>query len=105
MLYQGYVARPLRKELMEDAFIGRRAVALRINRIEAELEDIQKSLQLWKPVFQTLNDFQSHDILCKTRLYSGRQIIFAVSKSPRSWNKSVSKCPIWICSGLMNSEK
>lgn len=67
MLYQGYVARPLRKDLMEDAFIGRRAVALRINRIEDELKGIQESLQLWKPVFQTLNDFQSHDILFSAR--------------------------------------
>ena len=30
MVYQGYVAWPLRKGLMEDAFIGRQAVALRI---------------------------------------------------------------------------
>ena len=34
MLYQGYVARAIRRELMDDAFIGRRAVSLRISRLQ-----------------------------------------------------------------------
>lgn len=36
MLYQGYVARALRRDRMEDAFIGRHAVTLRIARLEEE---------------------------------------------------------------------
>lgn len=42
MLYQGYVARALSRERMDDAFIGRYAVTLRIRRLEeetAQLED------------------------------------------------------------------
>ena len=56
MLYQGYVARPLRRELMEDAFIGRRAVALRIQRLEAELHQLQANMQHWKPIHQVLRN-------------------------------------------------
>lgn len=50
MVYQGYVARPLRKELMEDAFIGRRAVALRIERLETEWKAAETELASWRPV-------------------------------------------------------
>lgn len=60
MVYQGYVARPLRKELMEDAFIGRRAVALRISRLETELAGLQAEVQRWKPVYQALSVHQNH---------------------------------------------
>lgn len=54
MLYQGYVARPLRRELMEDAFIGRRAVELRIQRLESELEQLEAMIQQLAPVLQVL---------------------------------------------------
>ncbi|MFQ7399039.1 MAG: hypothetical protein ACLRNW_14740 [Neglectibacter sp.] len=54
MLYQGYVTRPLRRAWMEDAFIGRRAVALRIRRLEAELERAQECIQHWTPILQVL---------------------------------------------------
>lgn len=67
MLYQGYVVRPIRKELMDDAFIGRRAVALRIARIETELSEIQRNLQLWIPIWQTLSRYQNHDVLFSAR--------------------------------------
>ena len=67
MLYQGYVVRPIRKELMDDAFIGRRAVALRIARIEAELTEIQSKLQTWVPIYQTLSKYQNHDVLFSAR--------------------------------------
>lgn len=67
MLYQGYVVRPIRKELMDDAFIGRRAVALRIARIEAELAEIQTNMQMWKPVYQTLSKYQNRDVLFSMR--------------------------------------
>ena len=67
MLYQGYVVRPIRKELMDDAFIGRRAVALRIARIEAELTEIQSKLQIWTPIYQTLSKYQNHEVLFSAR--------------------------------------
>ena len=67
MLYQGYVVRPIRKELMDDAFIGRRAVSLRIARIEAELAEIQTNLQMWNPVYQTLSKYQNRDVLFSMR--------------------------------------
>ena len=67
MLYQGYVVRPIRKELMDDAFIGRRAVALRIARIEAELTEIQSKHQIWVPIYQTLSRYQNHDVLFSAR--------------------------------------
>ena len=54
MLYQGYVTRPLRRAWMEDAFIGRRAVALRLRRLEAELERAQECIQHWTPILQVL---------------------------------------------------
>ena len=50
MVYQSYVVRPLRKEWMEDAFIGRRAVALRIRRLETEWKAAETELAAWKPV-------------------------------------------------------
>ena len=55
MLYQGYVTRPLRRAWMEDAFIGRRAVALRIHRLEEELARAQERIQYWSPILQILN--------------------------------------------------
>lgn len=67
MLYQGYVVRPIRKELMDDAFIGRRAVSLRIARIEAELAEIQTNLQMWNPVYHTLSKYQNRDVLFSMR--------------------------------------
>lgn len=67
MLYQGYVVRPIRKELMDDAFIGRRAVALRIARIESELTENQSKLQIWVPIYQTLSKYQNHEGLFSAR--------------------------------------
>ena len=55
MLYQGYVARSIRRELMEDAFIGRRAVSLRIKRLKDELAQIETEIRHWKPIQQLLS--------------------------------------------------
>lgn len=63
MVYQGYVARPLRKELMEDAFIGRRAVALRIEKLESELRLADTELNVWKPIAAELVKHKSRDSL------------------------------------------
>lgn len=54
MLYQGYVARPLRRAWMEDAFIGHRAVALRIQRLEEELKLLKSDIQHWLPILLVL---------------------------------------------------
>lgn len=50
MLYQGYVARPIPRERMGDAFIGRRAVGLRIARLEDEITQMEQELRDWEPV-------------------------------------------------------
>ena len=55
MLYQGYVMRPIPKDRMEDAFIGRRAVDLRIARLLSDLEAIEEGIRTWCPVFEQLN--------------------------------------------------
>lgn len=58
MLYQGYVARALRKGWMEDAFIGRRAVQLRIDHLEKELACLQEELRHWQPLQKQLTGLQ-----------------------------------------------
>lgn len=63
MLYQGYVVRPIRKELMDDAFIGRRAVALRIYRLESELKKVDADIQFWKPIHDKLATHQNRNML------------------------------------------
>lgn len=55
MLYQGYVARRIQRKWMEDAFIGRRAVSLRIDRLEGELEQIRGELGHWNSAYQLIN--------------------------------------------------
>lgn len=55
MLYQGYVMRPIPKDRMEDAFIGRRAVDLRIARLLSDLETIEEDICTWRPIFEQLN--------------------------------------------------
>ena len=52
MLYQGYVARSMRRDRMENAFIGHRAVSLRISRLEEELAQIKAELGRWQPIRQ-----------------------------------------------------
>ena len=54
MLYQGYVTRPLRRALMADSFIGRRAIALRIQRLESELAQTEELIQYWSPILSVL---------------------------------------------------
>ena len=58
MLYQGYVARALRKGWMEDAFIGRRAVQLRIDHLEKELACLQEELRHWQALQKQLTGLQ-----------------------------------------------
>lgn len=55
LLYQGYVVRSIRRELMDDAFIGRYAVSLRVSRLEEELTQIEDQLRYWDPIRQLLS--------------------------------------------------
>ena len=55
MLYQGYVARALRRDRMEDAFIGRHAVTLRIARLEEEAAGLQTEISHRKPIWQAVS--------------------------------------------------
>ena len=55
MLYQGYVARALSRERMDDAFIGRYAVTLRIRRLEEETAQLEDELARREPVFSVLS--------------------------------------------------
>lgn len=63
MVYQGYVARPLRRDLMENAFIGRRAVALRIAKLEAEIQSAEAELADWTPVAAELAPYSQRENL------------------------------------------
>lgn len=67
MLYQGYVARPLRKSVMEDSFIGRQAVALRIQRLEAELCKLEAALAEMTPVYNALDKQRRRAVLLTDR--------------------------------------
>ena len=55
MLYQGYVARALRRDRMEDAFIGRDAVTLRIRRLEEECRRLEEEIAQREPVLQAVS--------------------------------------------------
>lgn len=55
MLYQGYVARALRRDRMEDAFIGRYAVTLRIRRLEEECRRLEEEIAQREPVLQAVS--------------------------------------------------
>lgn len=63
MLYQGYVARPIRKELMDDAFIGRRAIALRIERLELEHREVGEAISFWNPIYYRLSEHKNYNPL------------------------------------------
>lgn len=63
MLYQGYVARPLRKEQMENAFIGQKAITLRIQQIEAEWKKVCEEIQELKPVCGELEKKKHQEFL------------------------------------------
>lgn len=63
MLYQGYVVRPLRKDLMANAFIGRRAVALRISRLEVEWKAAKEEIDVWFPIAAQLKKQEELDVL------------------------------------------
>ncbi len=55
MLYQGYAARALSRERMDDAFIGRYAVTLRIHRLEEETAQLEDELARRSRSFSVLS--------------------------------------------------
>lgn len=55
LLYHGYVVRSIQRKLMDDAFIGRRAISLRVSRLEEELTQIEDQLRYWNPIRQLLS--------------------------------------------------
>lgn len=63
MVYQNYVARPLRRSWMENAFIGRRAVALQIAQLEADMRSAGAEIARWEPVSAQLEAHKSRDVL------------------------------------------
>lgn len=67
MVYQGYVARPIPRQRMEDAFLGRKAVALRMEKLRAELQRQQESMERLHPVEQLLEDQRKRELLFTTR--------------------------------------
>lgn len=49
LLYQGYVVRQIPQSKMQDAFIGQKAIALRIEKVQAELQQVQAELAALQP--------------------------------------------------------
>ena len=71
MVYQGYVARPLPKERMEDAFIGRKAVALRIRRLQDRQQILSGEIQTWAPLQKELDRQRNREYLLSQRFLQG----------------------------------
>ena len=67
MVYQGYVARPIPRQRMEDAFLGRKAVALRMEKLRAELRRQEEAVERLRPVEQLLEDQRKREILFTAR--------------------------------------
>lgn len=70
MLYQGYVARPLRKTLMDDAFLGRAAVAIRMERLEKDLTGLRESLGTLAPLYEKIDKNKNREFLFSMRFLS-----------------------------------
>lgn len=67
MLYQGYVVRPIPKSRMLNAFIGQKAIALRMERLHTELSKIKAAQEQWMPIFETLNAKKNREYLFTAR--------------------------------------
>ncbi len=70
MLYQGYVARPFRKALMEDAFIGRAAIGIRAARLEDELASLSERLRALSPLYTEIDKSKNREFLFSMRFVS-----------------------------------
>lgn len=67
MVYSGYVARPIPKDRMEDTFIGKKAVELRIARIESDIQGFKVEQQRWLPIHNQLNKEKNREFLFTQR--------------------------------------
>lgn len=67
MLYQGYVARQLPRRQMEDAFIGRRSVALRIEVLNKRQTELQERLEQMQPLLIFLKNYGQREYLFTRR--------------------------------------
>lgn len=63
MVYQGYVARPLKKDLMESAFIGRKAIQLQIEKLNAILQETEGKISILTPIHKALSNYKNTDRL------------------------------------------
>lgn len=84
MLYQGYVVRPIRKQLMDDAFIGRRAIELRIAKTVEELGEINSKLQRWKPIYKVLGQHQQSE-----SLFTQYYVSSVIAERQRNYNRGL----------------
>lgn len=67
LMYQGYVVRQIPKNKMQDAFIGQKAITLRIEQSEAELAQLQEQLAALQPQLEALKKCSSHEFLFNER--------------------------------------
>ena len=63
MVYQGYVARPLPRDRMEDSFIGRDAVRLRIERLRERQEMLKSEIDNLLPLDKQLHSHKAHEFV------------------------------------------
>lgn len=73
MVYQGYVARPIPKSRMEDAFIGRKAVDLRMKRLTAQRTELEDAVKRLEPVFWELDRRKGHEFIFTSRFVQEAQ--------------------------------
>jgi len=67
MLYQSYVVRPISKHIMDNAFIGKKAVELRIERLVAETDAQKAQLDELYPMIDKLERASSREALFTKR--------------------------------------
>jgi hypothetical protein len=67
MLYHGYVARPLQRHIMDDAFIGRKAVGLRIERLNETVSKLRKDITKLSPIHKLLDSHKNRDFIFSRR--------------------------------------
>lgn len=73
MLYQGYVARPIPKARMEDAFIGRKAIDLRIHRLTAKCDELKGEIARLEPICVELDRQKKREPLFTARFVEETQ--------------------------------
>ncbi len=76
MLYQGYVARSMQRDRMENAFIGHYAVSLRISRLKKNGSRLKWNCTIGSPSGSFLNRKKNRCLrssLCRTRLRKSRR--------------------------------